>query len=115
MSILRLPDSTTAAARSEQLIRAAYSELIDKAVGVLRERQAAIWSGSGGATPQQVYNQFGADAVEMRTAKNAIVTMITTMAAANGETIADYIAANEYTAPAGVTVTSNVDGTVTVT
>ena len=114
MSILTLPDSETAAQKAATEIRALITQTLGVAIANLRRMHTLIYENADGATPQQVFDAFGADAVNMRTAKTAKVTMISAIAVANGETIDDLIASTDYDVPAGMTVTNNGDGTVTV-
>jgi hypothetical protein len=95
-------------------IRQTFRDLIHQAVFALEQEHQQLWMMDGVAT-QDIYDEFTTLGGKERDAHDAIVTFITSMATANGLTIGDYIDSAQYAPTGGHTLTTNMDGTVTVT
>ena len=99
--------------------QAAYQGVLDfnagafvAQVAAFKEAFARIWNRQDGVTPQQMFDQAGTNAGNLFAAANASVAYFTAMAAANGQTLANYLQPADYTPPLPYTI--NADGTVTV-
>lgn len=105
--------SPTPAQLAAKQVRQAFRSAVREAVGALRQVHQQIWL-MDGLDPQDVFDQFTTEGAHEIDANDACIAFITAMAITNGQTIDDYIDAADYTPPAGVTLTVEMDDSVTV-
>lgn len=108
-----LSDSApTAAQASAHQIRQAFRDSINEAAATLKQARQQVWGVD--VVPQDVFDVFGTDGGKYIDMRDACVAFITAMATANGQSLSDFIDSADYSPPGGVTLTVEMDGSITV-
>jgi hypothetical protein len=107
MPIIKITESEAQKSKAElkeitrMRIQGSVNQLYSQMVKNLRENMALVWQNKDGLTPQEVFDAFGTDAVELLRLSSIVKNAIN---AATPGTIPDLTA----------TITPNEDGTVSI-